>query len=262
VARLTAAVVAAGGPQYSSRGIDPADDQDGGQPGGNIRNVFLFDPARVDFLDRGAADADRTTTATAVTGSRGQTTLTLSPGRIDPTNAAWTSSRKPLVGQFRFRGQPVFVIANHFNSKGGDGNADGRYQYPTRSSEVQRQQQAALVHTFVLHLLQRNPLAQAVVLGDLNDYQFSPALKVLETSRADGRALPILIDLIQTLPADQRYTYIYQGISQVLDHILLTPGTYLRGRVDYQVIHINAEFADQTSDHDPQVVRLFGSRRR
>lgn len=189
VARLTAAVVAAGGPQYTSRGIDPADDQDGGQPGGNIRNVFLFNPARVDFLDRGAADVNRTTTATAVTGFRGQTTLTLSPGRIDPTNPAWTSSRKPLVGQFRFRGQPVFVIANHFNSKGGDGNADGRYQYPTRSSEVQRQQQGALVHTFVLQLLQRNPLAQAVVLGDLNDYQFSPALKVLETGRADGRAL-------------------------------------------------------------------------
>jgi hypothetical protein len=48
VARLTAAVVAAGGPQYSSRGINPADDQDGGQPGGNIRTVFLFNPARVD----------------------------------------------------------------------------------------------------------------------------------------------------------------------------------------------------------------------
>ncbi|MFJ6772546.1 hypothetical protein ACIQOV_16510, partial [Kitasatospora sp. NPDC091257] len=27
--------------------------------------------------------------------------------------------RKPLVGQFSFRGKKVFVIANHFNSKGG-----------------------------------------------------------------------------------------------------------------------------------------------
>jgi hypothetical protein len=28
------------------------------------------------------------------------------------------------------------------------------------------------------------------------------------------------------------------------------------GGVQYQVVHINAEYADQASDHDPQVVRL------
>ena len=39
----------------------------------------------------------------------------------------------------------------------------------------------------------------------------------------------------------------------MLDHILVTAG--LRG-AQYQVIHINAEYADQASDHDPQVVRL------
>jgi predicted extracellular nuclease len=193
-------------------------DQDGGQPGGNIRNVFLFNPVRVTFQDRGSADVDRTTTGTVVIGTRGRPTLTLSPGRIDPGNPAWTTSRKPLVGEFRFRGLPEFVIANHFNSKGGNTTADGRFQYPTRSSEVQRQQQALLVYNFVRELLKKNPLTQAVVIGDLNDYQFSPALRVLETGRADGKALPLLIDLIQTLPADERYTYVYQGISQVLDH--------------------------------------------
>jgi hypothetical protein len=26
--------------------------------------------------------------------------------------------------------------------------------------------------------------------------------------------------------------------------------------VQYQVVHINSEFTNQTSDHDPQVVRL------
>ena len=261
IGRLVQSIVDAGGPRYAYREIDPTDDADGGQPGGNIRNVFLFNPARVSFTDRGAAGTDRTTTGTTVTGTPGRPAVSLSPGRIDPGNAAWKTSRKPLVGEFRFRGLPVFVVANHFNSKGGDGNADGRFQYPTRSSEVQRQQQALLVHQFVRDLLRKNPLTQAVVLGDLNDYQFSPALRVLETGRADGRGAPLLVDLINTLPANQRYTYVYQGISQVLDHILLTPGTYLTGAVDYQVIHINAEFTGQTSDHDPQLVRLFGSRR-
>ncbi|GAA3371105.1 hypothetical protein GCM10020367_20420 [Streptomyces sannanensis] len=28
------------------------------------------------------------------------------------------------------------------------------------------------------------------------------------------------------------------------------------GPLDYDIVHVNAEFADQTSDHDPQVVRL------
>ena len=52
--KLTDAIVAAGGPHYDWREIDPVDDQDGGQPGGNIRVVFLFNPARVAFVDRGA----------------------------------------------------------------------------------------------------------------------------------------------------------------------------------------------------------------
>jgi predicted extracellular nuclease len=53
ITKLTAAITAAGGPSYSSREIDPVDDQDGGQPGGNIRVVFLFNPAVVSFLDTG-----------------------------------------------------------------------------------------------------------------------------------------------------------------------------------------------------------------
>ena len=39
----------------------------------------------------------------------------------------------------------------------------------------------------------------------------------------------------------------------MLDHIFVTkPVT----DVEYQVVHLNAEFADQASDHDPQVVRI------
>ena len=258
LAVLTGAITAAGGPRYQWREIDPADDQDGGQPGGNIRTVLLFNPDRVAFVDRGDPGVDRTRTATAVTGRVGDPRLTLSPGRIDPGNPAWNSSRKPLVAEFRFQGRPVFVIANHFDSKGGDQSADGRFQYPARSSEVQRRAQAPLVHSFVLSILARNLFAQTVVLGDLNDFQFSPALATVRTGRADGRGFPALVDLIDTLPANRRYTYVYQGVSQVLDHILLTPGSFLTGSVQYEVVHLNSEFAAQTSDHDPQVVRLFG----
>jgi predicted extracellular nuclease len=251
--KLTAAIVAAGGPRYEWREIDPVNDRDGGQPGGNIRVVFLFDPARVSFVDRGGDAVDRASTGTSIVKRHGDPSLTLSPGRIDPTSPVWTDSRKPLAGEFEFRGKPVIVIANHFNSKGGDQNADGRFQFPAQSSAVQRAGQASAVHDFVASALDVDRGANVVVLGDLNDFQFSPALSVLRTGRADGAAPSVLTDLIGTLPVDQQYTYVFDGVSQVLDHILVTPR--VEG-VEYQVVHLNAEYADQVSDHDPQVVRL------
>jgi uncharacterized protein len=257
IGKLTAAISAAGGPTYSSREIDPVNDADGGEPGGNIRVVFLYNPKRVTFDDRGSASTNRSTTGTAVTTSHGQPDLTLSPGRIDPGNTAWQSSRKPLVGEFTFRGRKVFVIGNHFDAKLGDQSQDGRFQYPAQSSAVQRQQQAQLVHDFTAQILKVDKRAAVVVAGDLNDYQFSPALATLTGKPLHGAAAtpPVLTDLITTLPANQQYTYVYDGISEVLDHILVSSGV---GTPDYQVVHLNSEFANQTSDHDPQIVRIFG----
>ncbi|GAB3913820.1 endonuclease [Microlunatus endophyticus] len=252
--KLTSAIVAEGGPDYAWRSVDPVSDQDGGEPGGNIRNVFLYTTDRVSFTDRGGASTDRSTTGTTVTKVKGEPALTLSPGRIDPTNPVWASSRKPLVGQFSFKGKPVFVIANHFDAKLGDQNADGRYQYPEQSSQTQRAGQALVVHDFVQQILDVDKKADVVVVGDLNDYQFSPALSVLKTGSAAGTGTANLTDLITTLPVKQQYTYVYDGISEVLDHILVTKGA--DKNVEYQVVHINAEFTNQTSDHDPQVVRL------
>jgi uncharacterized protein len=134
IGKLTAAITAAGGPSYASREIDPVNDQDGGQPGGNIRVAFLYNPATVSFVDAGASSVNRSTTCTQVVSSHGAPALTLFPGRIDPTNPVWTSSRKPLVGEFHFNGKNVFVIANHFDAKLGDQNADGRFQFPAQSS--------------------------------------------------------------------------------------------------------------------------------
>jgi uncharacterized protein len=118
---------------------------------------------------------------------------------------------------------------------------------------VQRAGQAQVVHDFVARILDVDRRADIVVLGDLNDFQFSPAIASLKTGTADGSGPSILTDLIATLPANQQYTYVFNGVSQVLDHILVTSG--LAG-VQYQVVHVNAEYADQASDHDPQVVRL------
>ncbi len=251
--KFTAAIGAAGGPAYRWQEIDPVNDTDGGQPGGNIRVAFLFNPARVRFVATGPAGVDRSTTGTQVTVVHGRAALTLSPGRIDPTNPVWTSSRKPLAGMFRFNHHDVVVIANHFDAKLGDQNADGRFQYPAQSSAVQRAGQAQVLHDFVAGILRADRNAKVVVVGDLNDYQFSPALASLKTGRADGSGPSILTDLITTLPVDQRYTYVFNGVSQVLDHILISPRI---SGVSYQVVHVNSEYHDQVSDHDPQVVDI------
>jgi len=246
--RFVEAIVRAGGPAYEWRQIDPADGQDGGEEGANIRVAFLFNPARVSFVDR--PGGDHATPVAVSADVDGTPRLSVSPGRIGPANPAWQASRKPLVGEFVFRGAKVIVVANHFNSKRGDQNADGRFQPPTRGSEVQRLQQAAAVRSFVDQVLAVDPTANVVVAGDLNDFQFSP---VLQTLTAPGPGGPGLVSLIDTLPADEQYTYIFNGLSQVLDHILVSPSL----RVDrYQVVHINAEFADQVSDHDPQIAWL------
>ncbi|MEU3547836.1 MULTISPECIES: endonuclease/exonuclease/phosphatase family protein [Streptomyces] len=246
VNKLIDAIVAAGGPRYDWRSIDPANDTDGGEPGGNIRQVFLFNPERVSFTDRAGGDA---TTAVGVQRLRGKAALTVSPGRIDPADTAWKSSRKPLVGEFVFRGRTVIVIANHFNSKGGDQGLTAQYQPPVRSSETQRHQQATLVNAFVKDVLDTQKNADVIALGDINDFEFSGTAQILE---GDGE----LWSAIKSLPKSERYTYDYQGNQQVLDQILVSPSIRRGCDFEYDSVHINSEFHDQISDHDPQVLRF------
>ncbi|MFJ5139447.1 endonuclease/exonuclease/phosphatase family protein [Streptomyces sp. NPDC088707] len=243
VKKFTDAIVAAGGPAYEWRSVDPENNKDGGEPGGNIRQVFLFNPERVSFTDRAATDA---ASATGVTGRKGHAALTVSPGRIDPANTAWESSRKPLAGEFVFRGRTVFVIANHFGSKGGDESIVSHHQPPVRSSEAKRLLQAQSVNGFVKQLLAVEKQADVLVVGDINDFEFSGTTEAL----TDGGAL---YPAVKSLPRSERYSYVYQGNSQVLDQILTSPGVR---HFEYDSVHINAEFADQDSDHDPQVVRF------
>ena len=242
--RLIDEITAAGGPTYQYRQINPVDDTNGGEPGGNIRVGFLFNPNRVNFVDRPGGSSNSSTTVSNVSGVP---TVSNSPGLIDPTNSAFTSSRKPLVGEFTFNGETVYVIGNHFNSKGGDQPLFGPNQPPILSSETQRQQQATLVKNFVSSILAIDPNTNIVVAGDLNDFEFSNPVSTVESAG--------LTSLIKTLPQNERYTYNFQGNAQTLDHVLVSNN--LLNKLDgYDVVHINSEFADQDSDHDPSVARF------
>lgn len=145
-----------------------------------------------------------------------------------------------------FKGKTVFVIANHFASKGGDEGLVSQHQPVPRSSEAKRLQQAQAVNAFVKQLLAVDKHADVLAVGDINDFDFSGTTKALE----EGGALR---SAYRTLPGKERYSYVYQGNTQVLDQVLTSPA--IRG-FDYDSVHINAEFANQTSDHDPQIIRF------
>jgi uncharacterized protein len=243
--QLIAAISAAGGPAYDYRQINPVNNADGGEPGGNIRVGFIFRTDRgLSFVDRPGGTS---TAPTGVVAGPDGPQLEFSPGRVDPANPAFSNSRKPLAGEFLWRGNRIFAIANHFNSKGGDDPLFGRFQPPTRGTEVQRHQQAQVVNTFVDSILALDPNANVIVLGDLNDFEFSETLAILEGG--------VLENLVFSLKRPERYTYVFEGNSQVLDHILASRKLF-KALSAYDVVHVNAEFADQASDHDPQVARF------
>jgi predicted extracellular nuclease len=239
------AIEAAGGPQYEFRQVDPNYDTDGGEPIGNIRVGFLYRTDRgLRFVDRPDATAD---TPNDVVKTRKGARLTYSPGRIDPTNPAFDDSRKPLAAEFLWKGRTVFAIANHFNSKGGDDPLFGWRQPPVQSSTTQRHKQARVVAGFVEKILAADPRAAIAVMGDFNDFQFSDTLGILEGAG--------LTNLMKTLPENEQYSYVFDGNSQVLDQILVSK-ELLTPEPEYDSVHVNAEFTDQASDHDPQVARV------
>ncbi|WP_277471315.1 MULTISPECIES: S-layer homology domain-containing protein [unclassified Paenibacillus] len=246
-AELIQAIQAAGGPAYTYVDIAPVNNADGGAPGGNIRVGFLYNAARVKLSD--SINGQKGNATQAVGYDADADKLTYNPGRIDPNNTAFASSRKPLAAQFEFNGEKVIVIANHFNSKSGDNGPFGNVQPPVLSSEAQRHKIAAVVNGFVKEVLTANPSANIVALGDLNDFQFTQTATILKGNELDN--------LIDKLPLNERYTYTYDGNSQVLDHLLVSKNLTASAEID--VVHLNADFPEsrgRVSDHDPVLAQL------
>lgn len=141
------------------------------------------------------------------------------------------------------------MIANHFASKGGDQSLHSEFQPPKRSSETQRHLQATAVNSFVKEILAKEKNADVIALGDINDFEFSDTAELLENDGA-------LWSAFKSLPKSERYSYVFQGNTQVLDQILISPSIRRSCEFTYDSVHINSEFNDQISDHDPQVLRF------
>lgn len=232
---------------YKTLNIDPDRNADGGIAGGNIRTVILYQTKR--GLKLAGAPTGKANEEVSLRDENGRAMLSLNPGRIWPGNSAFFNSRKPIIAQFIFNGQDLYVIGTHFNSKSEDGPLYGDQQPPQRSSERQRVAQAKAVNGFVRDILDINPKALIVVVGDMNDFPWSASMKTLQGGLLDN--------LVLSLPENQRFTYMHEGNGQTLDQILASKALAPR-LVSYEVVHINTLSlpANASSDHDP-VIAVF-----
>ena len=246
LARLADAIVEAGGPRYAYAEVAPEALADGGQPGGNIRVAYLYDATRVSLVEgsEGAGDANTATVVSA--DEEGRLALTLNPGRVAPTDPAFENSRKPVAALFAFKDERVLLVNNHFSSKGGSSPLFGTLQPYENGSADERTAQAAVVNAFVDEALAAVPQARIGLVGDFNEFGF---LAPMATLTGADEGAPVVADLLDGLDATERYTYVFEGNSQALDHFFASPA--LASAATVQVAHVNAEFADQVSDHDP-----------
>ncbi|OKH25599.1 hypothetical protein NIES593_04500 [Hydrococcus rivularis NIES-593] len=220
---LADAIAAAGGPTYQFAEVPPADGTSGGQPGGNIRVAYLYNPQRVQLNKNSLQSLDV---------------------------EAFNDSRDPLVADFTFNGETVTIINNHWTSRVGSTPIFGATQPFVQAGEDERNAQAEVVNNFVDGLLAKNPDANVIVTGDLNTFEFTDTLSRL-AGEGDER---VLTNLIGKATDDATYSYNFQGNSQSLDHIFASDRLY--ENAEYDSVHINADFSTQASDHEPILGRF------
>lgn len=222
---LIDAIVANGGPQYVYVEIAPATaGSTGGEPGGNIRNGFFYNPDRVSL----------------VAGSLSILT--------DP---AFDGSRKPLVGTFTFNGEEVTLINVHFTARLGGPPAWGAEQPAADAGDGSRTAQATAVGAYVNDALATDPDLNFGVLGDFNGFWFENAVAALEAGA-------VMTDLHRLLPEEERYSARFDGNAQGIDHIVVTGG--LLDGAAFDAVHRNAEQPFGVpigTDHDPIIARFF-----
>jgi uncharacterized protein len=179
--------------------------------------------------------------------------------------------RPPLILRANVRAPggslfPVTVIVNHMQSLIGiDDPIEGPRQRFKRKLQAE----------FTANLAQSLQGENLVLVGDFNSHQFNdgyvdvigtikgapaPADQVLLAS--PDLVNPNLTVLVETLPAAQRYSYIFDGHSQTIDHVLVDSGmlgrvsrfAYARNNADFpESLSLDGTRSERLSDHDMPV---------
>ncbi len=195
-----------GGPKYRWADIPPEVDADGGQPGGNIRNGYLYNPQRVELRRK-------------------------SMRRLGDGTAAFEGSRKPLLARFEVLGKDreLVVVNVHLASKRHQNSVFAPELPGFDEKEETRIAQARIIRTAVDEALEAG--LDYYVTGDFNDFEFSSTLRALCGDDS--------VNMVETLPPSERYDYNHRGQLQALMHGVVSKRAFDAGAVEYEVLHGN-----------------------
>lgn len=195
------------------------------------------------------------------------------PAAVTPLGPARSSAdpvfdRPPLVQMFRptAGGAAFTVVANHFKSKNcaaGDTGPDSDQGDGQGCFNARRVAQSQAL----VGLLDTLDVPAPLLVGDLNAYAQEDPLDVIEDAG--------FTDLSEMfVPEEERYSFVFDGQSGSLDHVLAGPGLLgdVTGATEWHInadepliLDYNTEFnppglyrpdAFRASDHDPMLVGL------
>ncbi|MGD9588951.1 MAG: hypothetical protein AB7Q37_02200 [Pyrinomonadaceae bacterium] len=162
------------------------------------------------------------------------------------------------------------VIANHLKSFSG-------YNDPRQQDNVRlkKKLQAEFLAKLLDERQKKDPNERIILMGDLNFFQFNdgiadivgtitgkPAAAAEVMMASPDLVERDMINLVDVIAAPQRYSYIFDGNAQVLDHILIsetlrrhtTGFGYARINADYpEILRNDASRMERFSDHDPAI---------
>jgi predicted extracellular nuclease len=189
------------------------------------------------------------------------------------------NDRPPLVLVASKNGYAFTVIVNHLRSLNGidDETVNGSSTNGGRV-RAKRRAQAEYLATLIQNRLTSNPNERIIALGDFNAFQFNDGYvdsigTIKGTPTAAGGAVltspdllnPDLINLVESETANERYSFVFDGSAQTLDHVLVTPNlqadfvriNHARNNADFPegpTYRNDPNRPERLSDHDPVVV--------
>ena len=147
---------------------------------------------------------------------------------------------------------PVVVIVNHLRSLSGINGNTSDAERVRAKRRAQAEDLAKLIQGFQT----ADPAAQIISVGDYNAFQFNdgyvdgiatvkgtPTSADQVTDASPDLVDPDLIDVIDTVPAGQRYSFMFDGNAQEIDHVLITQNLSARF-VELEYARNNADFAE------------------
>ncbi|HEX6659999.1 MAG TPA: immunoglobulin-like domain-containing protein, partial [Ilumatobacter sp.] len=249
-ARINADAVAAGQPNplYEAHLVE------GNDPGG-IDVGVLVKTARVDVVD-----------VTQV----GKDTTWVQPDGDERL----LNDRPPLVLEAAIRADgaipyAVTVIVNHLRSLSGIDGSDGV------RIRAKRRAQAEFLANYIQSRQATDPSERIISVGDYNAFQVNDGyVDMIGTIKGQPTppdqvmlasldlVNPDLVALVEALNAEQRYSFVFDGTAQALDHVLVTQPAfrrlsrfvYARFNADFpESVRNDATRPERNSDHDAPV---------